>query len=37
MKINRTENAAKNVIAGSALKIYQMLVPFVIRTIMIYL
>lgn len=36
MKISRTENAVKNIVAGTALKLYQMLVPFVIRTIMIY-
>lgn len=36
MKINRTENAVKSIVFGTALKVYQMLVPFIIRTIMIY-
>lgn len=36
MKINRTENAAKGIAVGGFLKIYQMILPFVMRTIMIY-
>lgn len=35
MKIERTRNAIKNIKAGLILRIYQMLIPFVIRTIMI--
>lgn len=37
MKIERTKNATKNIIFGTILKVYQILVPFVIRTAMIYL
>lgn len=36
MKINRTKYAVKNIYAGAVLKIFQMLVPFMMRTIMIY-
>ena len=36
MKIERTKNATRNFIFGIILKIYQTLVPFVMRTIMIY-
>lgn len=36
MKIERTKNAGRNVFFGSILKIYQLLVPFMMRTIMIY-
>lgn len=36
MEIRRTENAVKNIISGTVLKLYQMLIPFVIRTIMIH-
>lgn len=36
MKIDRTHNATRNITSGIALKIYQLLAPFVIRTIMIY-
>lgn len=36
MKIERTQNTIKNIKAGLILKVYQMLIPFVIRTIMIY-
>lgn len=36
MKIERTKNATRNIIFGVALKIYQILIPFVMRTIMIY-
>ena len=37
MKINRTQNATRNIAFGVVLRIYQMLMPFVMRTIMIYL
>jgi len=37
MKFNRTKNATKNIIFGTILKIYQIIVPFLIRTAMIYL
>ncbi len=36
MKINRTKNATKGIIAGVSLKLYQTLLPFVMRTLMIY-
>ncbi len=36
MKIERTKNATKNIIFGIALKIYQIIVPFLMRTAMIY-
>ena len=36
MKIERTKNATRNIIFGVLLKIYQILIPFVMRTIMIY-
>lgn len=36
MKIDRSKNAGRNVIFGVLLKIYQILIPFVMRTIMIY-
>lgn len=37
MKINRTKNAYRNIIFGIILKIYQLIIPFVMRTAMIYL
>lgn len=37
MKINRTKNASRNIIFGIILKIYQLIIPFVMRTAMIYL
>lgn len=37
MNFNRTKNATKNIIFGTILKIYQIIVPFLIRTAMIYL
>lgn len=37
MKIERTKNATRNIIVGTLLKIYQMLVPFLMRTAIIYL
>ena len=36
MKIERTKNAARNIVFGAMLKIYQILLPFVMRTVMIY-
>lgn len=36
MKIQRTKNATRNVAVGAALRLYQMIGPFVLRTIMIY-
>ena len=35
--MNRTQNALRNIIFGVALKFYQILLPFVMRTAMIYL
>ena len=36
MKIERTKNATRNIIFGVILKVYQMLLPFLMRTAMIY-
>jgi O-antigen/teichoic acid export membrane protein len=36
MKIERTKNASRNIVFGVALKAYQILLPFVMRTAMIY-
>lgn len=36
MKIERTKNATRNILFGSILKIYQIAIPFVIRTAIIY-
>ena len=36
MKLERTKNATKNIAAGLFLKAYQMIMPFLIRTAMIY-
>lgn len=36
MKLQRTKNAGRNIVFGSILKLYQIAVPFVIRTVMIY-
>lgn len=35
-KLNRTHNAYRNILTGSALKIFQILVPFIVRTVFIY-
>lgn len=35
MKIERTKNASKNIIFGVILRIFQIFIPFVIRTAMI--
>ena len=37
MKIERTKNATRNIIFGVILKVYQVIVPFLMRTAMIYL
>ena len=37
MKIERTKNATRNIIYGVILKIYQILIPFIMRTAMIYI
>lgn len=36
MKLERTKNATKNIFFGAILKIYQIIVPFLMRTAMIY-
>lgn len=36
MKFNRTKNAARNIFYGCILRIYQLIVPFLMRTIIIY-
>lgn len=36
MKMERTKNAGRNIVFGSILKLYQLLVPFLMRTAMIY-
>lgn len=36
MKIERTKNATRNVVVGAALRLYQMIGPFILRTVMIY-
>ena len=37
MKIERTKNATRNIIFGTILKVYQIAIPFLMRTVMIYL
>ena len=37
MKINRTQNATRNIAFGLIAKLYQMIIPFFMRTAMIYL
>lgn len=37
MKIERSESATRNIVFGVVLKIYQMVIPFMMRTAMIYL
>ncbi len=36
MKIERTNNASRNILFGIILKIYQLAIPFIMRTLMIY-
>ena len=37
MKIERTKNAGKNILFGTVLRVYQILVPFAMRTALIYI
>lgn len=37
MKIERTKNASRNVVFGTIRKAYQLIIPFFMRTVMIYL
>lgn len=37
MKFNRTKNASRNIIVGIFQRLYQILIPFIMRTAMIYL
>lgn len=36
MRIERTKNATRNMVFGTALKLYQIILPFFMRTIMVY-
>lgn len=36
MRIERTKNASRNILFGSILKLYQTVIPFAMRTIMVY-
>jgi len=36
MKLERTKNAARNVVFGGLLRVYSMLVPFLMRTVILY-
>ncbi len=36
MKLERTQNATRNILFGTILKLYQIIVPFILRTVMIY-
>lgn len=36
MKLQKSKNAVRNIIYGSLLKMYQLLVPFIMRTVIIY-
>ena len=36
MKLERTKNTGRNIVYGTTLKLYQIVVPFLIRTSMIY-
>lgn len=36
MKIERTHNASRNIIFGVILKVYQVIIPFIMRTVMLY-
>lgn len=36
MKVERTKNATRNIVTGAILKIYQMLGPFIMRSVIIY-
>ena len=37
MKIERTKNATRNIVFGVLLKVYQIIIPFIMRTLIIYL
>lgn len=37
VKIERTRNALRNIVFGIVLKVYQILIPFIMRTVMIYI
>ena len=37
MRIERTKNASRNIAVGMVQKVYQILVPFAVRTVMIYI
>lgn len=37
MRIERTKNASRNILFGILLKVYQIILPFVMRTIMLYI
>ena len=36
MKIQRTKNAARNVVYGGMLRVMNMIVPFIMRTVMLH-
>lgn len=36
MKIERSKNAGRNILFGTFLKVYQIIIPFVMRTVMLY-
>ena len=36
MKIQRTKNAGRNIVFGTVLKVYNIVIPFLMRTLMIY-
>ena len=36
MRIERSKNAARNIVFGVTMKLYQILIPFIMRTIIIY-
>ncbi len=36
MKLQRTQNATRNILFGILLKLYQIVIPFILRTVMIY-
>ena len=36
MKIERTKNASRNIVFGVGLKVFQIVIPFIMRTAMIY-
>ena len=36
MKMEKTKNASRNIVFGVSLKVYQILLPFIMRTVMMY-